>query len=116
MKKFSFIILVLALISILSFTVNAEHLPEENIIGNDLIVEKDSNIVKENIDADKITDDEGTDLPYKVIKMTKTTFFKAFTLPSVLLLVSAVILFTSIYFLERFRRPDKAKEVPEAMI
>ena len=97
MKPLRIILLVLTLSALLSIGVCAEHLPENNIIGQELIVEKDSNIVKDNIQADKNPEYEPK---YDVIKVTKAEYFKLFTRPAIILLLSALAVFGVVSWFE----------------
>ena len=76
MKPLKIATLILLLISALSVGVCAEHLPEENLIGKEMIIEKDSNIIKDNVDADKNSEFVPR---YDAVTMTKTVFFKKYT-------------------------------------
>ena len=97
MKHLKIVLLVLLLISMLSIAVCAEHLPEENIIGKDMIIEKDSNVIKDNIDADKNPEFVPR---YDAVHMTKSIFFKKFTRPAIILLTSGIAVFGAVTFLE----------------
>ena len=97
MKPLKIILAVLMLFTVLSLGAFAEHLPENNIIGQELIVEKDSNIIKDNIQADKNPEFEPK---YDVIKVTKAEYFKRFTRPAIILLLSASALFGVVSYAE----------------
>ena len=104
MKLIKIVILSLLLFSSLSIGAFAEHLPEEDIIGKDMIIEKDSNIVKDSIEADKNPEF----IPkYEAVKMTKTVFFTRYTRPAIILLISGGALFGVVTFLENRKENEK---------
>ena len=104
MKILKFFLMMFLLLSMLSAYVCAEHLPEENLIGKEMIVEKDSNIVKDNIDADKNPEFVPK---YDKINVTKAVFFKKFTRPAIILLFSGLAVFTVVTVFEH--RKEKIK-------
>ncbi len=104
MKILKSLLMILLLLSLLSANVCAEHLPEENLIGKEMIVEKDSNIVKDNIEADKNPEFVPK---YDKINMTKAIFFKRFTRPAIILLFSGLAVFTVVTVFEY--RKEKSK-------
>lgn len=91
MRKLRFIAPVILFI-LMSTAVTAEHLPENNVIGQTLIVEKDSNIVQDNLtgEVNKEYDPEGS---YTVINMTKNRYFKMCVLPALLVFTSGLLVF-----------------------
>ena len=97
MKSLKIATLILLLISALSVGVCAEHLPEENIIGKEMIIEKDSNIIKDNVDADKNPEFVPR---YDAVTMTKAVFFKKYTKPAIILLTSGIAVFGAVTFFE----------------
>lgn len=101
MKLIKIVILSLLLFSSLSIGAFAEHLPEEDIIGKDMIIEKDSNIVKDSVEADKNPEFVPK---YEAVKMTKTVFFTRYTRPAIILLISGGALFGVVTFLENKKR------------
>ena len=109
MKMLKHTLIILLLLSLLSISVCAEHLPEENIIGRDMIIEKDSNVVKDNIEMDKNPEYVPK---YDALHMTKTVFFKKFIRPSIIILASSIAVFSVVSVIEHKKSKRKTNNCP----
>ena len=82
--------LLLVLFCLAPMTVSADWLPEENPIGETLVVEDDSNIVQDNLDKEKETMPVETD---EVIDMTEETYLDRCVKPFAVLFGVGIALF-----------------------
>lgn len=87
MKIIKLILCTAAILAITCLPTFAEHLPEKDLIGTTVVIEKDSNIVKDNIKDDHEFDPEN----YIAISMTRSRFFVICTVPA--LIVAALGIF-----------------------
>lgn len=86
------LIVPLLLMLVLALPVRAEHLPEKNVINKELIIEKDSNVVKDNLEG---KNDEEFDYESSNIRIffSKKEYLKKVALPSVLIFSSGLLIF-----------------------
>ena len=99
--------LFLILFCLFSLPVSADWLPEENPIGETLVIEQDGNIIKDNLE--KETENEENkyepDIP-DIIDMTKGTYFHRFVKPFLLLFGGGMLLFLATKAVERARKTE----------
>lgn len=87
MKIFKTVITVTLLSLALCLPVCGEHLPEDNVIGSTVIVERDRNVVEDNLKGNHGFDPED----YTATVMTKPRFFLICTAPALIVAASGVI-------------------------
>ena len=90
-KRAIAITLTALLLLLFSFSVSAEIIPEENLIGETLVIEPDENIVKGNIQKGN-PDESYAPETDEVIDMTKDTYLKRCVRPVILLFLSGILL------------------------
>ena len=86
--------LLLVLLCLLSLPVSADWLPEEDPIGETLVIEEDENIIKDNLDKETENDENKyePDVP-EIIDMTKETYFDRCIKPFLILFGGGIVLF-----------------------
>ena len=86
--------LLLVLFCLLSLPVSADWLPEEDPIGETLVIEEDENIIKDNLDKETENDENKyePDVP-EIIDMTKETYFDRCIKPFLILFSGGIVLF-----------------------
>ena len=86
--------LLLVLLCLLSIPVSADWLPEEDPIGETIVIEEDENIIKDNLDKETENDENKyePDIP-EIIDMTKEAYFDRCIKPFLILFCSGILLF-----------------------
>ncbi len=86
--------LLLVLFCLLSLPVSADWLPEEDPIGETLVIEEDENIIKDNLDKETENDENKyePDVP-EIIDMTKETYFDRCVKLFLILFLGGIVLF-----------------------
>lgn len=86
--------LLLVLFCLLSLPISADWLPEEDPIGETLVIEEDENIIKDNLDKETENDENKyePDVP-EIIDMTKETYFDRCIKPFLILFGGGIVLF-----------------------
>ena len=111
MKKIALIFTLLSLLSLLflifSSTAAASILPEEDLIGETLIVEQDRTLIEENIQKDHPDRQEEETT---VIHMTKTAYLSYCVAPAVGLIFLGVVGFALLSILQNSRATKAQKE------
>ena len=101
------LLLTLFCLSLLSISVSADQLPEENPIGETLTVEDDSNIIKENLDKEKEDRPVETE---EVISMTEETYLDRCFKPFSILFCAGVAVFLVVETAGMIRRMTDNKK------
>lgn len=86
------LIIPLLLVICLALSVHAEHVPEKNILNKDLIIERDSNIVKDNLEGKR---DEDYDYEKSNIRIffSEMEYLKRVAAPAFLIFSSGLLIF-----------------------
>ena len=86
--------LLLVLFCLLTLPVAADQLPEENPIGETLVIEEEGNIIKDNLDKETENDENKyePDIP-EMIDMTKEAYFDRCIKPFLVLFGGGIVLF-----------------------
>ena len=86
--------LLLVLLCLLSLPVSADWLPEEDPIGETIVIEEDENIIKDNLDKETENDENKyePDIP-EIIDMTKEAYFDRCIKPFLILFCGGILLF-----------------------
>ena len=86
--------LLLVLFCLLSLPISADWLPEEDPIGETLVIEEDENIIKDNLDKETENDENKyePDVP-EIIDMTEETYFDRCIKPFLILFGGGIVLF-----------------------
>ncbi len=106
-KKLVFFLLLPFLFSLSFFTVSAEIIPEDDIIGETLVIEPDENFVKDNIDDEGIYDDFEFGYEFetdKVISFDKKTYITKLVFPFVILVALGAATYFVIEGSKKLRR------------
>ena len=103
--------LLLVLCCFAPLTVSADWLPEENPVGETLIVEDDSNIIQDNFDKEKETLPVETD---EVIDMTKETYLDRCFKPFAILFGMGIAVFLGIELVKILLKAAKKGKGHEA--
>ena len=101
-----YLVLLLALFCLLPLTVSADWLPEENPVGETLVVEGDDNIIEDNLDKEKETMPVETN---EVIDMMKETYLDRCVKPFAILFGSGIALFLAIEIVKIVLKAVKKK-------
>ncbi len=96
---------LLVLLCLLSLPVAADQLPEENPIGDTLVIEEEGNIIKDNLDKETENDENKyePDVP-EIIDMTKETYFDRCIKPFLVLFGGGIVLFLVIEVIQWIRK------------
>jgi len=97
--------LLLVLFCLLTLPVAADHLPEENPIGETLVIEEEGNIIKDNLDKETENDENKyePEIP-EIIDMTKDAYFDRCVKPFLLLFGAGIVLFLVIEVIQWIRK------------
>ncbi len=98
------LLLLLVLLCLLSLPVSADWLPEENPMGETLVIEKDENIIKDHLDKETENDENKyePEIP-TIIDVTRESYFSYFVTPFLLLFGGGILLFLLIEGIRRIR-------------
>lgn len=88
-----YLLLLLSLLCLLTLPVSADWLPEEDPIGETLVIEGDSNIIKDRLDEETENEENRyePDVPL-ILNVTRETYFDRFVLPFLLLFGGGIAL------------------------
>ncbi len=106
MKLLKFVIPLL-LMALLPLAPRAEHLPEDNVIGREMIVEKDSNIVDDMINGGEKNEYDPIG-DYSTFKMTRFIYVKRAVMPFLQLVFIGIAVFAVSKILE-YRKQKKPR-------
>ena len=88
-----YLLLLLSLFCLLTLPVSADWLPEEDPIGETLVIEGDSNIIKDRLDEETENEENRyePDVPL-ILNVTREAYFDRFVLPFLLLFGGGIAL------------------------
>lgn len=88
-----YLLLLLSLLCLLTLPVSADWLPEEDPIGETLVIEGDSNIIKDRLDEETENEENRyePDVPL-ILNVTREAYFDRFVLPFLLLFGGGIAL------------------------
>ena len=97
--------LLLVLLYLLSLPVSADWQPEKNPIGETLVIEKDENIIRDNLDKETENDENKyePEIPM-IIDVTRESYFAWFVIPFLLLFGGGILLFLLVEGIHRIRK------------
>lgn len=104
-KKLVFLLVFSLLFSSLFLTVSSEIVPEDNIVGETLIIEPDENFIEDNIEYGN-PDDSYEFETDKIISFDKRTYVNKFLLPFIYIVAFG----TAVYFVTLAKKKFKTKK------